>query len=272
MRKYLSLLIVIILSMGLLFNAAEAKRFGGGRSFGIQRSTSSFSRTHQPSNNYINKGNGITNNRWFGAIAGLITGGLLASLFMGHGIGSGIITWLVLGALVLFVINFLKNRQQPSYVNNTNDHNYLSGQEYQPRGTYNENPFQRANSSNPNYPPDFNAENFIRDAKVQFIRLQAAYDQKNLADIRQFTTPEVYAEIQMQFGERGSQANHTEVVQLNAELLDVANENSAVLATVKFTGSIKEDLNAAATMLSEIWHFQQDPYAKNWVVAGIQQD
>src|SRR5258706_352468 len=76
-----------------------------------------------------------------------------------------------------------------------------------------------------NWPVGFDATQFLRDAKLQFIRLQAAYDQKNLNDIREFTTPEVFAEIRLQFDERGIAENKTDVVSLEADLLDVENQS-----------------------------------------------
>ena len=89
--------------------------------------------------------------------------------------------------------------------------------------------------------PIFVETDFLRDAKTKFIRLQAAYDQKNLADIKEFTSPEVLAEIQMQFQERENASNDTEVVSLEAELLDVSNEGNLLTASVRFSGRIKEN-------------------------------
>ncbi len=113
---------------------------------------------------------------------------------------------------------------------------------------------------------------FLRKAKVQFIRLQAAYDQKNLHDLSQFTTPDVFAEIKMQLNERGGAANQTDVVTLDAELLDVTSLYREVTASVRFTGLIKEEKDAAAVNLREVWHFRQSPDSDTWQVAGIQQE
>jgi predicted lipid-binding transport protein (Tim44 family) len=129
------------------------------------------------------------------------------------------------------------------------------------------------------YPDGFDQQCFLRGVKVQFIRLQAAYDSKNLRDLREFTTPEVFAEIKMQIQERGDADNHTEVVNLNADLLDVATEKQimidrevpVLIASVRFSGSIREERHEAATTLNEIWHFRQDPGSSTWIVAGIQQ-
>lgn len=272
MYKSFLVLLITCLSIGLFFTDAQAKRFGGGRSFGVQRSASSYSRSYQAapaSSAYRNS----TASRWFGPIAGLITGGLLASMLMGHGVGTGILTWLMIGAVVLMAMNWFRNRQPASNSQVQDYQSFYQQPQNDPKPLFKENPFKNAFSSTQTQtaPANFDQDNFLRDAKVQFIRLQAAYDQKNLADIRQFTAPEVFAEVQMQFNERGSADNHTEVVSVDAQLLDVNTEMGQTSASVKFTGMIKEELHAPANAFTEVWHFQQDAFSKQWLVAGIQQ-
>lgn len=121
------------------------------------------------------------------------------------------------------------------------------------------------------YPAGFAPEAFIREAKVTFNRLQAAYDQKNLQDLGEFTAPEVFAEIKMQLDEGGDASNKTEVITLHAELLDVSRQSNSLIASVRFTGSIKEN-DEPITQLDEIWHFRQFPNSSQWVVGGIQQE
>ena len=119
----------------------------------------------------------------------------------------------------------------------------------------------------------------MREAKLQFIRLQAAYDQKNLDDIRDFTTPEDFAEIKLQFEERGIAENKTDVVSLEADLLDVENQTQSIsdtemqtmIASVRFNGMIQEDRHLTASAVNEIWHFKKDIGSLRWVVAGVQQ-
>ena len=107
MRKFLSLFLLTLCVFGLVINDAEARRFGGGSSFGMQRSASSFSRM-APS-----AAGAASPNRWAGPLAGLAAGGLLASLFMGHGFGSGLLSWLMIGGIGLILWNFLRNKLQP---------------------------------------------------------------------------------------------------------------------------------------------------------------
>ena len=123
-----------------------------------------------------------------------------------------------------------------------------------------------------NIPADFDTEGFVRNAKVNFIRLQAANDAGNLDDIREFTSPEMFAEIKMGMAERGNAKQETDVVQLNAEVLDVAEETGRYIVSVRFSGLIREEMDAAAAPFDEIWHMTKPTdNSRGWVLAGIQQ-
>ena len=267
MRNLISCLLIALLSFGLLVNEASAKRFGAGRSFGVQRSQSSLFSSPKPQNTAA-LGQRAPGSRWGGMLGGLLVGGLLASLFMGHGLASGLMTWLILGAVVFFVVSFFRKRMQPGMQTNQSS-------------VFNQNPFSNftqpfsnsssSNSDSAEYPVGFEPESFLREAKVTFIRLQAAYDQKNLQDLTTFTAPEVFGEIKMQLDERGDAPNKTEVINLNAELLDVSKQFDSTMASVRFTGSVKENEDPM-TQLDEIWHFRQFGNSKEWVVGGIQQE
>jgi predicted lipid-binding transport protein (Tim44 family) len=75
----------------------------------------------------------------------------------------------------------------------------------------------------------------------------------------------------MQLDERGDEPNKTQVLDLNAELLDVSRQSQSLIASVRFTGSIQEN-NDPVSPLDEIWHFRQFDGNPQWVVGGIQQD
>jgi predicted lipid-binding transport protein (Tim44 family) len=122
-----------------------------------------------------------------------------------------------------------------------------------------------------NIPADFDVPGFVRNAKVNFIRLQAANDAGNLDDIREFTSPEMFAEIQMDIRERNGATQETRVLDLEADVLEVADENNRYVVSVRFTGRVQED-GAAPEAIDEIWHLTKARQgAGGWVLAGIQQ-
>jgi len=121
-------------------------------------------------------------------------------------------------------------------------------------------------------PADFDTEAFLRHAKTSFIRMQAAWDKGDVADLREFTTPEVFAELKMQIAERGANADFTDVVSIDAQLLGIETTASDYLASVQFDGMIRTAPNAPAEPFVEVWNMEK-PLSGNtgWVLAGIQQ-
>jgi predicted lipid-binding transport protein (Tim44 family) len=133
-------------------------------------------------------------------------------------------------------------------------------------------PSAAATAATGNIPADFPVESFLRSAKTSFIRLQAANDRKDLNDIREYTTPEMFAEISMQMQERGDVPQRTDVIAINGELLEVATEDDLAIASVRFTGQLREN-NDTPQNVDEIWHVQKNLREDKsvWLLAGIQQ-
>ena len=121
-------------------------------------------------------------------------------------------------------------------------------------------------------PASFDTDGFSRTAKLIFIRLQAANDTSDLDDLRRFTTPELFATIRLEIQERGATAQHTDVVKVEATVLDVANEQDRQVVSVRFHGQTVEEKGAAATDFNEVWHLVK-PHddSRPWAIAGIEQ-
>ena len=121
-------------------------------------------------------------------------------------------------------------------------------------------------------PADFDRAGFERNAKAHFIRLQAAYDAGNLDDIREFSSPEMYAELKLDFAEREPGVQHGEVLRLDAKVLEVVDEGNRYLASVQFTGFIRYGAGTEDETFDEVWHLTKPRQGSGgWVVAGIQQ-
>jgi predicted lipid-binding transport protein (Tim44 family) len=112
----------------------------------------------------------------------------------------------------------------------------------------------------------------VRSAKVHFLRLQAAWDARDLADIREFTTPEVFAEVRMQMAEEKATASHTDVVTLDAQLLGIDAGPADYLASVRFHGTMREGEQSSAEAFEEVWNLSKPKDGRTgWLLAGIQQ-
>jgi predicted lipid-binding transport protein (Tim44 family) len=267
---------------------AEARRLGGGGSIGMQRNTTVMPKqaAPAPAAPAATPGKPAATpqapapqsgmSRWMGPLAGIAAGLGLAALFSHLGIGEGMgsllmILALVAGAVLLF--RLLARRSQPQ-----------NGMRYAGAGADAAAParFEPVNAMGGgaapeaaapgNVPAGFDVDGFLRNAKLNFVRLQAANDAGNLEDIRQFTTPEIYAETKLQLDERGKEPQHTDVVQLHAQLLDVTSEDKRHVASVRFYGLIREEANASPQSFDEVWHMSKPvDGSSGWVVAGIQQ-
>jgi predicted lipid-binding transport protein (Tim44 family) len=132
-----------------------------------------------------------------------------------------------------------------------------------------------AAAASPSVPADFDADRFVHGAKVYFVRLQAAFDNNRADDLKEFTSPEMFAELSVDLMKRGEEKQTTDVVTLDAHLLGVertGEAGSTELASVRFEGMLREASDEAAAPFVEVWNFSRPAdRSAGWVLAGIQQ-
>ncbi len=124
-------------------------------------------------------------------------------------------------------------------------------------------------------PADFDTEGFLRAAKANFISLQAAWDKSDINALRVMMTDSMLKEIQTQLSERevhtGGPVNQTDVVMIDASLLGIEDLGQDYLASVEFSGMIKEDPSAGASSFREVWNMTKPKNGSSgWLVAGVQ--
>ncbi|MEO8807830.1 MAG: Tim44-like domain-containing protein [Burkholderiaceae bacterium] len=102
-------------------------------------------------------------------------------------------------------------------------------------------------------PEGIDREQLLADLRRQYVRLQAAWDTREVEVLRALTTPEMLAELCAQFPERHGDADCTEVVTLNAALLGFDEVGAAYLASVEFSGMIRERAEGGALPFRELW-------------------
>lgn len=274
---------LVFLAGGLTANDAEAGRLGGGRSFGMQRQSvaprpTAPNRQIAPTQPSAPTGvpAAAPKRSWLGPIAGLAAGLGLGALFshlgMGQGMGSILMFALLAMAAVFVFKRLFRHHASPASPANS-PLQYAGYSSAQP--TPSSQPQFAASATNASataIPAGFDSDAFLRVAKLNFIRLQAANDARNFADLREFLAPEVFAEIKLQMEERPLTPQQTDVVTLNAELLEIATEGERHIASVHFSGMVREEANAPVIPFSEIWHLSKPiDGSKGWLVAGIQQ-
>jgi predicted lipid-binding transport protein (Tim44 family) len=121
-------------------------------------------------------------------------------------------------------------------------------------------------------PADFDAATFARNAEAQFMALQAANDARDLDRLRGYLTPDMFELVRADLDARGDAPQKTEVFGLQAQVLDVAQEETRYVVSVRFTGSVRDQHGAVPEDLDEIWHLTKPRAGQGgWVIAGIQQ-
>ncbi|HTD05145.1 Tim44-like domain-containing protein [Undibacterium sp.] len=303
MKKFLLTMMIALGAVSLGVAEAEAKRVGGGGAIG--RQSQNVSRQAPPAQASPNAAKsapaaapGATPPKpaspWKGILGGALLGLGLGALFSSMGMGGAMASMLssilmigLLAAAGMFIYRMIKNRSagtnapKPAFANA-----YAGGQangtpEIGSRVDSQPSAFQSAaaasafngagNGASWEVPADFDVNAFLRNSKTYYIRLQAAWDRADVNDIREFTTPEMFGELRLQLQERGASANHTDVVSLDAELLGVETTDKDYLASVKFSGIIKEAEHAPAEAFAEVWNMTKPVNGQGgWVLAGIQ--
>jgi predicted lipid-binding transport protein (Tim44 family) len=293
MKRLLIAAFAAVVGLGMLVPEADAKRLGGGGSSGMKRqatpaptapATAGKPAAAPTAAAAAAKPAGMS--RFLGPLAGLAAGLGIAALLSHFGMGEGMANMLLILALVgvaFFVIRWLMRKRTPE-----------TGMQYAGAGPGNAAPANftpaqfegsgvsggtqssgagaaAAGAAAGNIPADFDVEGFLRQAKLNFVRLQAANDRGDMDDIREFTAPEMFAEIKMQYQERNGRAQETDVMQLNAELLEVVSEESRHIASVHFSGLLRED-GGVPEAFAETWHLVKPTDGTHgWNIAGIQQ-
>ncbi len=284
MKRLLSLIIAVI-SISLVADDAEAaRRFGGGGNRGMQRSAPAQQKAapNAPAQQQKQQAAPATPaqqpqpsglSRWLGPLAGLALGAGLAALFLNNGM-AGLLAGLLMIGLIVAVIVFaaralLRGRtaQEPlQYAGAGAGPSPLTAL---PGGAA---PHSVAATTG-GWPAGFDAGEFVRHARLNFVRLQEAHDKKDLSTMRDFLAPDLYREIEADIRAAGAAPQKTEVLTLEAEVLDVAQEAGSYIVSVRFSGMIREAADRGAEPFTETWHLQKPLTGRSgWLVAGIQQE
>jgi predicted lipid-binding transport protein (Tim44 family) len=285
---------------------AEARRLGGGSSFGRQSTNviqqrqatkAPSSTTTTPSSTSTASTAGAAGaattaaartgmSRWLGPIAGIAAGLGIAALLSSLGLSGAfleLMSTLVLVGLVVFAIMFLVRRlrgasAQPAMQQaggmQRQGSQQPAVQPVRPAQASAQAPVAASAPALPAdqswfIPGDFDTAGFLANAKSRFIEIQAIWDSGNLDTLGDYMTDDLIAEIKPQLMDR-KEPSHTEVVLLNAELLGIEAVAGGHLASVRYSGMLREEKDAEAFRFEEVWNLYKADDA-GWLLAGIQQ-
>ncbi len=305
---------MLAVSAGALMSAsfdAEARRMGGGKSFGRQSSNitqqrqavtppaaaSATQRSAAPAaaaGSAAAAGTAAKSgmSRFLGPIAGIAAGLGIAALLSNLGLGGAFLEMmssLVLIALLVFAVMFIVRRLRGA---SSAARPAMQGAQGAFRTSSNGNaPAQPWNQASPPavepvssaapapaapvdeawfIPGDFDTPTFLANAKAQFIAIQKIWDSGDVDRLSEYLTDDLIAEIKPQILAREGKAEVTEVVLLNAELLGIETVAGGHLASVRYSGMLRESAGAEAFRFEEVWNLYKAENA-GWLLAGIQQ-
>ena len=276
MKKMIVSLFTLVFGAGILADDVEAARLGGARSLGAQRQVTATPKQatpptqQQPATAPQPSGPG----RWLAPLAGLAAGLGLGWLFAQGGFGavaSTLLMALLAGAIVFALMRVLSKQRasRPQYAGFGNE-TVAAPPPSQLPGDAGVQPNYRSQFVS-NIPAGFDVEGFVKEARRNFLRLQEANDRGDLPRLRQITTEDMFNALKGDVAEH-SGVQQTDVVTLNAALLELVTEGELYWASVRFSGSIREEASAPAEPFEEIWHLRKPVNGSSgWLLAGIQQ-
>ncbi|WP_237173276.1 Tim44 domain-containing protein [Paracandidimonas lactea] len=287
---------------------AEARRVGGGRSLGQQSSnvTQNRSATTAPSASSTTTARSAAPaaagaatagaataaksgmSRWLGPIAGIAAGLGIAALLSSLGLSGAFLEFmssLLLIGLLVFGVMFIVRKLRGGAARPAMQ---AGGAGSLHRTSHQDAPLQPAVAPAPAapaavpaavpaapadkswfIPADFDTAAFLATAKARFIDLQAVWDSGDIAKLNEYMTDDLIAEVKPELMQRAGN-NVTEVVLLNAELLGIEQVSGGHLASVRFSGMLRESAGAEAFRFEEVWNLYKADNA-GWLLAGIQQ-
>jgi len=309
--KRLLTLMAVVFSLGLTTVAMEAeaaKRMGSGKSMGTQRQATpdkapaAATPAAAPA---AGAAAAAPSRSWMGPLAGLAAGLGLAALASHLGFGEELASMLMMGLVavaVMVAIGFFMRKRaagQQAQANHRGGLQYAHETGGESQGAHRADQgalaykvampaagrFQSGSGigsgiasgigsgvAASRVPADFDSVSFERNAKANFIRLQAANDAGDLDDIRKFTTPDMFAELKQELANRGTAVQKTEVLSINAEVIEVVEEVDHYVVSVRFNGVISDGGQEPNESFDEVWHLmkaRQD--GSGWLLSGIQQ-
>lgn len=310
MKRRLILLLAAFAALTLtLSDLADARRMGGGRSFGAQRQDVAPSKSAPPAGNAAAQPTTPASpaatppagtppapaaapsgaSRWLGPIAGIAAGLGLAALLSHFGLSEGFGSLLLLGLIVVggvFLFRMLMVRREaakPSlqYANAGGRDSVRASYDRESKPVWSDPPkveprLEPAGDApfgvtRKPLPEGFDAKGFATEAKRQFIRLQGSYDTGDRETLSAVMTSEMYAEIARELDERGPH-QPTEIVTLDADVLEASTEGDKHWASVRFTGVVREDGEPVSKSIDEVWNLTKPVRGTSgWLLAGITQ-
>jgi len=290
MKRFFTLFALII-AMSFTAPHAEAKKFGGGKSFGKSFKTAPVQKQQPQQTDTIGKQSPTaakTSKKGLmgGLLGGLLAGGLLAAFFGGAFEGIQFMDILIFGLIAFVILKLFQSMRgakstpmghREAYAGNSSQRNQQQYRQApdmhaasQPTGPA--AGFESTDSDVPfNLPPNFNMNAFLNGSRDHYRVLQGAWNHNELEKIREYVSPALFADLCAERAKLDGE-QHTEVMYVDAEVVRADYDASQAQLSIKFSGRYKDRAEGIEEDITDIWHLERDLQTPNtpWLIVGIQ--
>ncbi|EOX4933835.1 Tim44 domain-containing protein [Vibrio alginolyticus] len=289
MKRLFSIVALLMFTVAVT-PIAEAKKFGGSKSFGKSYKTAPAPKQQQQNTNTVGKDQTTKSSSkkglMGGLLGGLLAGGLLAAFFGGAFEGIQFMDILIIGLIAFVIFKLMRgmlgakqgsmnqHRQQPAFGGNASKFEQPNMQNFEQQPNTNNGGFGGFGAQTDvshNYPPGFDQAAFINGSREHYRILQGAWNHNQLETIEEYVSPSLFEDLKAERAKLDGE-QHTDVMYVDAEIVRADYDANKAQLSLQFSGRYRDTVEGVEEEIEDIWHLERDLTAPNapWLIVGIQ--